>query len=212
MNIVDAIIIVLLILGFINGLRKGALRSLVELVGSILVLFFAWTLKGSLANIFISKLNVIGNNPAISAVIYQVIAFVILIILFSIIYRIILGVTKVIEKIFDATIVLGIVSKIIGGVIGFIETYLVMFFILYILSACNVAFVNESKVSDFVVNKTPVVTPLVNDTWQVIRQVYTNANIEENIKSLFESKIITEENYNKLKDAYEEMKGSSKNE
>ena len=39
MNIVDAILIVILIIGTLDGIRKGALKTLVELIGSILVLF-----------------------------------------------------------------------------------------------------------------------------------------------------------------------------
>ena len=202
MGIVDAIILVLLFIGILDGIRKGALKTVVELVGSILVVVLSWIFKGTVANVLINRLPVIGKNPAISALIYHIIAFVILLILFALIYRIILGISNFIEKVFDATIVLGIVSKIIGGILGFIKAYVFIFIALFILSIFNIGFLRESKMNNFILEKTPFST----STWKSIKEVYTSSDIEGSIKKLFENNIITEENMNKLLDVYEENK------
>ena len=206
MNIVDAILIVILIIGTLDGIRKGALKTLVELIGSILVLFLSWALKGSLANLLISKLPVVGNNPAISAIIYHIIAFVILLILFSLIYRVLLHVSSFIEKIFDATIVLGVVSRVVGAALAFLRTYIILFFALFMISTFNFKVFNESKVNNYILEKTPIIAPMIKDLWESIKEVYENANVEENIKSLFEKDIISEENMDKLIGIYKESR------
>ena len=202
MGIVDAVILVLLFIGILDGIRKGALKTVVELVGSILVVILSWIFKGTVANVLINRLPIIGKNPAISALIYHIIAFVILLILFALIYRIILGITSFIEKVFNATVVLGIVSKAIGGILGFIKAYVFIFIALFILSIFNIGFLRDSKMNNLILEKTPFSTK----TWTSIKEVYTSSDIEGSIKKLFDNNIITEENMNKLLDIYQENK------
>ena len=83
MGLVDAIIIVILMIGILDGVRKGALGTLVSFFGSLLVFILSWELKGQLANFLISKLPVIGGNAAISVLIYTIIAFILLLIVFG---------------------------------------------------------------------------------------------------------------------------------
>lgn len=198
MNIVDAILIVILIIGALGGMRRGAVKSIVSLVGSIVVLLLSWILKGSLANILISKLPQIGNNAAVSVLVYHILSFILLLIVFSLLYRVLLKVTDIVEKVFDATIILGFVSRVIGAVIGAITTYVVLFFILFILSIFNIKYLNNSKVSNFMLEKTPALAPLVKNTFEGIKEVYESNSTEEQIKILFEKNIINEDNMNKI--------------
>ena len=198
MNIVDAVLIIILILGIIDGMRLGAIRSVVGFFGTIIVFFLSWILKSPLANVMIKTFPQLGGNSAISVLIYHILAFIILLIIFSIIYRIILKISNVVEKIMDATIILGFVSKIVGGVFGFIKMYILLFIALFIISIFNFSFMNGSKVNKFILNKTPLLAPIVEDTWVAIKDVYEASNVEEAIQKLFENNIITEENMNKL--------------
>ena len=194
MNLVDAILIVIIIIGALGGMRRGAVKSIVSLVGSIVVLLLSWILKGSLANILISKLPQIGNNAAVSVLVYHILSFILLLIVFSLLYRVLLKVTDIVEKVFDATIILGFVSRVIGAV----TTYVVLFFILFILSIFNIKYLNNSKVSNFMLEKTPALAPLVKNTFEGIKEVYESNNAEEQIKILFEKNIINEDNMNKI--------------
>lgn len=198
MGIVDAIIIVILIIGILDGFRLGLVRSVVGFFGTLIVFFLSWILKGSLANIMINLLPQLGGNSAISVLIYHILAFIILLIIFSIIYSIVIKLSNVVEKIMKATIVLGFVSKILGGVFGFIKMYVFMFIVLFIISIFNFSFMNSSKVNKFILDKTPLLAPIVKDSWNAIKDVYESSNVEEAIKKLFENNIITEENMNKL--------------
>lgn len=198
MNIVDAVLIVLLIIGIIDGLRLGAVRSIVGFFGTIIVFFLSWILKSPLANVMINTLPQLGGNSAISVLIYHILSFIILLIIFSILYRIVLKLSNVVEKVMDATIILGFVSKIIGGVFGFIKMYIFLFIVLFILSIFNFSFMTNSKVNRFILDKTPLLAPIVKDSWNAIKDVYEANDVDEAIRSLFENNIITEENMNKL--------------
>ena len=202
MGIVDAVLICLLIVGALDGVRKGAIRSIVEFVGSILVIVLSWMLKNNFANILIKVYPNIGKNVAVSAIIYNVIAFLILLIAFSILLFVILKITDFIENVFKATIVLGFLSKIVGALFGAIKAYILIFFALLIMRGLNIRFIEESKVSDFMLEKTPLVTPLVEKSYNSIKKAYESTNPLETIEYLFNNKIITEDNLNKLKEIH----------
>lgn len=198
MSIVDAVLIILIILGALDGVRQGAIKSVVGFFGSILVFFLSWILKGSLANVLINVLPQIGGNSAISVLIYYIISFIILLIVFSSIYHIVLKVTNVVEKVMDATIILGFVSRIVGAIFGAIKTYIILFIVLFLLSTFNFGFLKESKVNNFILDKTPIFGPVVKDAWEAIKHVYEANDVEESLQVLFEKNIINEKNLNKI--------------
>ena len=198
MGLVDAIIIIILIIGILDGVRKGALGSFVGFFGSLLVFILSWMLKGSLANFLISKLPVIGGNAAISVLIYTIISFILLLILFGLIYEVLLKVTNVIEKVFDATIVLGFISRVIGAVFGLIKTYIFLFAVVFILSIFNISYLNQSKLYNAILEKTPLVGNVAKSTWNLIKDVYNNKDISQSLNDMVNNKILTEENKNKL--------------
>ena len=45
MSLLDAILIVIIIIGALDGARKGVIKSLIGLVGSIVVFLLSWILK-----------------------------------------------------------------------------------------------------------------------------------------------------------------------
>ncbi len=198
MGLVDAIIIIILIIGILDGVRKGALGSFVGFFGSLLVFILSWLLKGSVANFLISKLPVIGGNAAISVLIYTIISFILLLIVFGLIYEVLLKVTNVIEKVFDATIVLGFISRVIGAVFGLIKTYIFLFAVVFILSIFNISYLNQSKLYNAILEKTPLVGNVAKSTWNLIKDVYNNKDISQSLNDMVNNKILTEENKNKL--------------
>ena len=74
------------------------------------------------------------------------------------------------------------------------------------ISTFNFKVFNESKVNNYILEKTPIIAPMIKDLWESIKEVYENANVEENIKSLFEKDIISEENMDKLIGIYKESR------
>lgn len=198
MNIVDAVLIVLLIIGVLDGFRLGAIRSIVGFFGTIIVFFLSWVLKTPLAHALMKVLPQIGGNSAVSVLIYHIISFIILLIIFGIIFRVLMKLSKIVDKIMDATIILGFVSRAIGGVFGFIKMYIFLFIVLFIVSIFNFSFMNSSKINRFILDKTPLLAPIVEDLWTSVKGVYQASNLEEALVVLFENNIITEENMNNL--------------
>ena len=98
----------------------------------------------------------------------------------------------------NMTIILGVVSKVIGALFGLIRMYLFIFVALFILSTFNISYLNNSKVNHFILDKTPLLGPVISDGWNAIKGVYEASDVEEGLKVLFEKNIITEENFNKL--------------
>jgi hypothetical protein len=92
-----------------------------------------------------------------------------------IVLKLIIFVTGIIEKILKATIILGIVSKIIGGVLGIIEMYAITFILLFFFSQpfMRITGVGESKLSDVILNHTPVLTSKIKGYTIVVGDLYS---------------------------------------
>ena len=198
MSLIDAIILVIFFIGILDGYRKGALRSIVSFIGTILVVYLSYQLKGSVANILISKFPAIGQNETISVLLYNLIAFVLLIILLSLILRLILKVTKIIDKLLDATVILGLLSRLIGAVLSFVETYLLVFVVLYILSIFDINMLNNSKVNNFILEETPIFKEIIDDKYSELKDIYEEKNINDNLKVLLDKDFISEDTFKKL--------------
>ena len=214
LSVIDAVIILFLLLGAVLGFKKGIIKSVVSLVGTILVFVLSFTLKNPLSvflythfpffNIGISVLNVL---------VYEAIAFFILFSLFSILLKIVIKVSGLIETILKFTIVLGIPSKILGAIFGLIEMYLFIFVVLFLLVQFNVksTLISESKLADFIIGRTPLVSNVVEDSYQAVKEVVElNKNYattqdkeklnQEGLDTLLKYKVLSVENAHLLQE------------
>ncbi len=174
LSVIDSVIILFLLLGAVIGFKKGIIKSVVSLVGTILVFVLSFTLKNPLSvflythfpffNVGISVINVL---------IYEAIAFLILFFLLSILLKIIIKISGIIETILKFTIVLGIPSKILGAIFGLIEMYIFIFAVLFLLVQFNVrsSLITESKIADFILGKTPIISEVMKDSYSAIKEV-----------------------------------------
>ena len=81
--------------------------------------------------------------------------------------------TKVFEKFLTLTIILGIPSKILGAILGVLQYLIYTFIILYILSlpTFNLSIVNESKTANTILNKTPILNKVCDDTLDTFNEI-----------------------------------------
>ena len=111
------------------------------------------------------------------------------------VYTIIMTLTGWIQKLVNMTILLKLPSSIGGGIIGLIEGYLVTFLILLIamIPMQTMTLLKESKLADFILNKTPIVSESTSDLTKSASEIYslvdqvTNKKIdinEANLKSI----------------------------
>lgn len=196
MNIIDAVIITLFIVGFLAGFRKGAVKQAVTLAGLVLVIIGAYYLKNPIA-VFCYKtfpfidFKIFNGVSVVNILFYEAISFIIASSILTLLLRILLKISGVIETVFDATVILGFFSKIIGGALGLVEAYVISFVLLFFFNQpfINVTGVNDSKIGVYMLNNTPVLTDAVSGTINVINELY---EMKDDYKDKdFEKKAVT---------------------
>ncbi len=179
MTILDSIIILFLLCGAVLGFKKGAIKSLVALVGTIALVVISYYLKDPVADVmfnFVPFLKFGGSWEGLvtlNILLYEAISYLLVFIVLSSVLTILLKISGIIEKILNATIILGIPSKIIGAVLGFLEAVVFSFIILFVLLQFNFtnAFVSESSMAKSILDKTPIINIMVNDTYKAIKDI-----------------------------------------
>lgn len=201
MNIVDFVLIVFILLVAYAGFRDGFIRTVVGALGLILVFVLSFYLKNPLAewlSLNLPFFNFWGSFREVTilnVVIYQAIAFFIVFAILIAIYSIVIKITNVIERILKFTIILGIPSKILGFIAGLIEGYFLtgVILVLFSLPILNFDLVRESKVRNFMFEKTPIMGSMLNDTTMAYDEIMdlreefsSNSKKEEFNKKSFE--------------------------
>lgn len=170
MNILDAVIIIAIILGFIDGYRKGVIGSVVSLIGTILIFLLAFYLKNPIAEFFYTYLpfnpfKLFGDYIIFNILLYEALAFLIVFAILFAIFKVILKVTKLVEKVLKLTIIFGFISKLLGGILGIIESYIIVYLLLFVFSQpfINITGIDNSKLADTIMTKTPILTNVTKD-------------------------------------------------
>lgn len=179
-GIVDAVIICLVLLFAVTGLKNGFFKQTVLTIGTILVFIVSYYLKDYIANFLSYNLPFFNfSGPflgleSVNIIMYQMVAFLICVVFLSAVLVVLLKITKVFEKILTATIILGIPSKILGFIVGLIEGYVIVFIMLFFLSqpAVNISILEESQFMPKIVNSSPVLSNIVSDTSDTIKEMY----------------------------------------
>ncbi len=218
MVVVDIIILILIALGAIGGFKAGVIKKTTDFVGTLVIVIIAFYLKNNLSVIMYENLpfydfgGLIKGVEVINILFYEVLAFIIVFALLLVILRVLLMVTGLIEKILKATVILSIPSKILGIFVGMIEMYVYVFITLVFLSlpVFNISYVKESKLANFMLNDTPVLSSMAEDIIGTYGEVYELIDNKENktseevnteiLKVLFDKEVITKESARKLVD------------
>ena len=218
MNVVDVIIIALLILGGVAGFKAGVIKKLTDFIGMFVVIILAFYLKNYISVImyenlpFFNFFGLINGIDALNILLYEVIAFLVIFIALLFVLKVVLMLTGLVEKILKATVILSIPSKLLGIVVGVIEMYVYLFLILVIVSLpiFDSSFLKDSKMNNFILNNTPVLSGVSGEIIDIYGDVYniienrknkTNDQLNEEIlKVLIDKKVVTKESAKKLVD------------
>ncbi|MFD0768264.1 CvpA family protein [Bacillus sp. CGMCC 1.60114] len=173
---IDIIIIVLLVMGFLLGLRRGLVLQLVKLASFIIAYLVAYwyckDLAPALQKIipypFKQEVNVPNwiDANSMETVFYQAIAFIAL----FIITKIALTLLGQLLNMFTEIPVLKQVNALGGAILGFLEVYIILFVLIVIGTILPVEQVqtslNTSTISKVIVNDTPILSEKVKELWQ----------------------------------------------
>lgn len=218
MNVVDVIIIALLILGGVAGFKAGVIKKLTDFIGMFVVIILAFYLKNYISVImyenlpFFNFFGLINGIDTLNILLYEVVAFLVIFIALLFVLKVVLMLTGLVEKILKATVILSIPSKLLGIVVGVIEMYVYLFLILVIVSLpiFDSSFLKDSKMNNFILNNTPVLSGVSGEIIDIYGDVYniidnrknkTNEQLNEEIlKVLIDKKVVTKESAKKLVD------------
>ncbi|HET7615318.1 MAG TPA: CvpA family protein [Bacillales bacterium] len=169
------IILLILIGGFLIGLRRGLIFEVVHLTGFIVAFIIAYMYFDDIASwlrLWIpypgnanSEMSFFSNAMNLEEAYYRGIAFAIL--FFG---------TKIILHIFGSMLdflaelpLLKTVNRWLGGAFGFIEVYLLIFLFLYFAALIPIDFiqsaVGHSMLAQAIVEHTPVFSSEIKDLW-----------------------------------------------
>ena len=218
-SLVDAIIILLILMGGIVGYKNGFIKEGMQFVGMLFIVIVSFLLKDSLMVLLYENLpffNFFGFIKGISAInilFYQLIAFLIIFLALMFILKVLIVITGFIEWMLKLTVFLKIPSKILGIFVGILEFYVYTFIILYVLNmpVFNLSYVADSKYGEAILNNTPILSTMVDDTvkaytdvWEIIKDKDDMTNTEVNtlvLVKLLDNKLITVDSAKKLVDA-----------
>lgn len=181
MNIIDIGIILFIIIFVIVSAKKGLIKSAVSLIGIVIVFIISYIFKEHIGNFLCKYLpffNFGGNLEglvSLNILIYQLVGFLIIYTVLMGIYTIILSISGWIQKLVNMTILLKLPSAIGGGIVGLVEGYLLSFIILLIVMIPfkSMALFQESKVADYILNKTPIISKSTSSITKSVTEIYT---------------------------------------
>ena len=225
MSVVDIVILIFLAFGVLLGFKRGFTRELVSFIGIFVILILSFILKNPISVFLYKNLpffnfgGIFKDVTVLNILMYEIISFFIIFFVLTFIFKILLKVTKIFEKILSATIILGIPSKILGAVLGLIQYLIYTFIILYILNlpTFNFNIINQSKIGNTILNKTPILNKLCDSSLKVfenimdLKEEYENTSNSQEfnqkaLDTMIDNGIITKENAQELLD-----KGKIKN-
>lgn len=208
-SIVDAFIIMFVALGGIVGFKQGAIKTATQFIGLFVVIIVSFILKDELMVLmyenlpFFNFFGIIKGIGAVNILLYQLIAFLVIFAALMFVLKVLLVVTGLVEKILKMTIFLSIPSKILGIFIGALQYYVYVFIVLYVLNIpiFNLTFINDSKLGNIVLENTPLLSDIVDDTvnvysdvWNIIKNKEDKTNSEINtlvLATLLDNKLIS---------------------
>ena len=188
LNIVDAIIILIILLGGVIGFKEGIIKKLTSVIGLILVVILSFTLKNYLSVIFYENLpffdlwGAFKGIQVLNIIFYEMLAFLIIASVLTLVYKLLLGVSGLIEKILKATIILSIPSKILGFFAGLLENYIWVYLFLFVLTlpVINIKEIRESNLATSILEKTPILSKYTNKTLAIYNDLYNIIDNKEN--------------------------------
>ena len=139
MNLLDIIIALIAVIGFILGYKDGFIRKLIGLIGFGLGIFLAVKFAGELGKILE---KIFGIEFYLSEIIAGIIIFLLIIFLSSVIKRVVHPFDKVNN----------LINQIVGGAIGAVQLLFFVSALLFLMNIFNAPFKEVKRVSLFFIN------------------------------------------------------------
>lgn len=174
----DILILILFIAGFITGAKRGLIVQLIHMTGFIIALIVAYTYYKPLAEKFVlwipfpavtagSKLTIAVESLDLDQTFYRIIAF-------ALIFIAVKFALQLVASMFDFLKylpILGFISNIAGAILGFIEFYFILFVLLYVLALLPIDVVQNliagSTLTGWILEHTPILSETMKNLWYI---------------------------------------------
>lgn len=174
----DLIVLIILIFGFLIGLKRGFILQLVHLTSFIIAFIIAYMYYDQLApklTLWVPypnfgselPLSILFENANLEDAYYRAIAFVVIFFAVKI-------VLQIIGSMLDFLAHIPILKQIniwAGGILGFIEVYLIMFILFFIAALLPIDTIQtaltDSILVESMIKHTPVLSSLIEDLWLI---------------------------------------------
>jgi len=172
----DLAIIVLLVIGFFVGLKRGFILQIFHLIGFIIAYIVANLYYKELADKLILwipypnfadnlALKILTNSSDMEAAFYRAIAFMIIFFAVTILLQIIGRMLNFIAHL----PILRQMNVLAGGILGFCEVYLIVFILLYMAALIPIETVqnslSHSMLANVIVKHTPLLSEQIKQLW-----------------------------------------------
>ncbi|GIN22130.1 MAG TPA: CvpA family protein [Bacillus bacterium] len=169
-------LLIILIIGFFVGLKRGFILQLIHMIGFIVSFIVAYIYYDDLApklRLWIpypdfdsgKALQMVFEGVGMDEAFYRAVAFVI--IFFAV--RIVLGIIGSALDFVASLPILNILNVWAGGILGFLEVYLMIFILLYIAALLPVPAIQEAINGSFLakgmINYTPFLSAELKKWW-----------------------------------------------
>ncbi|WP_081214035.1 CvpA family protein [Priestia aryabhattai] len=176
-SMLNIILIILLLLGFVTGLKRGFILQLIHIVSFAVSFIVAYMFSGDLASrlrLLIpfpdniqqqSVASFVFDSGTIEDAFYRMIAFAILFFATHIVLRLTGSVLTALTEL----PILRQLNKWGGGALGFVEVYIIVFILLYIGAVIPVSEIQtpiqQSSIAINIVQNTPYLSSAIQDLW-----------------------------------------------
>ncbi|MBS4191533.1 CvpA family protein [Bacillus sp. FJAT-49705] len=172
----DLAIVIILIIGFIVGLKRGFILQLIHLTGFIIAFIIANMYYEKLApklTLWVpypsfggdSTIQMFFDNANLEDAYYRAIAFVVIFFAVKIVLHLIGSMLDFVSNL----PILRALNIWAGGILGFVEIYLIMFILLYIAALVPVDSIqnalNDSFMAKGIVKNTPIFSQQIKEMW-----------------------------------------------
>ncbi len=172
--LVSVIIILILLLAFRYGYKRGLIKTLLSILGYVIVLLLSLYFSGPLGG-FLTKYmpaldktdgnQLVNSSDSLTIIFYRVLAFWILAIILGIILRFI---TQTFSSVTNLP-VLSQINSLTGGLVWFLAAYILVFLGLLLLATSPTKNIQgslvRSPVAEYIMKETPVFSRQVLDHW-----------------------------------------------
>ena len=188
MNWFDIILIILLLVGGLEGFRRGFFREILKVGGFIIVLYLSFIFMNPLGNLLFKylplfSLHIIGIEiAALNILLYEIISFLLISTILYVILNFILTITGLISKVISISKVINLPFKILGAIVGILSNYILIIFLLLILAIPlgKVDAYRNSTLKNYFLNSPILITSQIKNLNSSINEVY---DLTEEIKN-----------------------------